>query len=312
MKPLLPAVLTSLLVGGLLGYSLPILTHSGVSPTKLDSGENALSATADSEMSADLEEENVKLKARLDALERELERRNASFEALVEKTDAQVPEPTEAQLRQLKKEWIENALSGDGDPRSSRRAEREFNQMVQNLGLTPDQAQQLGLLMEKREQQRRLSMMRAIGLISEEEYSSMFAELDAFDFNVALNSILSPDQQSSYQTEQSQQWEQGMERVSRMMSERLNLSDERYSEAERASINSAIKTAMNRQAELSIPPAIRELDINKMDKRILAAGFEQLDSDTFEKLYESVVEQAESGEPMIFEGGRRPGPPPRD
>ena len=55
-----------------------------------------------------------------------------------------------------------------------------------------------------------------------------------------------------------------------MMADRLKLNDaERFSSDERVLINDALKVAMDRQVDLQIPPAIRELDINRMDKRIL-------------------------------------------
>ncbi len=312
MKPLLLATLVAFFIGGAIGAILPNLISSHTTASLNSSVGSPIETDLDLTCVSELEKENEALSQKLKSLQKELDRVNHNLASINTENVVQNPEPTEAQVRELKKKWIETILSQD-DPRFAKRVEREMSRMIQTLGLTPDQATELGLLMEKRDQQRRLMMVRSLGLISEEEYASMFAELGAFDFDLSFSSILSPEQQQGLESVQSEQREQGLEQVSRMMADRLKLNDaERFSSDERVLINDALKVAMDRQVDLQIPPAIRELDINRMDKRILAAAYDQLDSATFEKLYESVVEENESGNTIMMGdgGGRRRPPPP--
>jgi len=313
MKKLLPFILIFLFVGGVIGAGILWIYESDTADGIKTFNETDLQQTEEGVSVAELEKENAELKLQLEVLKKQLDQlaakrlsQNAVMQQIVSN------EATEAQKRKLKKQWLEDMLSNENTRGFARRSERELNRMIQGLGLTPDQATEVSLLLEKRDEQRKLEMMRSMGLISEEEYNSMFAELSAFNFDLALNSLLSPEQQLGLDSMQSEQRERGSERITQMMASRLNLNDtERFSESERTAISDAIKTAMDRSAQLEVPPAIRELDINRLDKRILAAGYQQLDSESFEKLYQSVVEENEGGNGVfIGGGGRRPPPPP--
>ncbi len=312
MKPLIPVALLSLVLGGVVGaIALNYLsTDSSKSDTDVttDDGENESHALDFDK----LMEENASLRDKIESLKEQLEHNEDSLDSPEEVLMPVDYEPTEAQLRKLKKQWIEASLE-EVDPRFQRRTEKELNRMIQELGLTPEQASEMALIFDKRDQQRQLGMMLSMGLISEEEYKMMFAEMDAFDFGLSVETILSPDQLNVQQSLQEEARASDIERFSHMVSDRLNLNDsERYSEAERDSVNSAITVALNRDAELKIPPAIRDLDLNRVEKRVLAAGYSELDEATFEKLYQSVVEQKENGDsnfPQRGRGGNRP--PPR-
>lgn len=312
MKKLLPFILVSFFIGGVIGAAILWIYESDETNAGNAAAELLSETAAEQARIAELEKENEELKLQLEAMRNKLDRvdaspvsENAGMQQIVSN------EPTEAQKRKLKKEWLQDMLSSENNRGFARRSERELGRLIQGLGLTPDQATEVSLLLDKRDQQRKLEMMRSMGLISEEEYNSMFAELSAFNFDLALNSLLSPEQQSGLDSMQSEQRERGSERITQMMASRLNLNDtELFSDSERTAINDAIKTAMDRSAELQVPPAIRELDINRMDKRILAAGYQQLGSESFEKLYQSVVEENESGNGVFVGGGRPPPPPP--
>ena len=312
MNKFLPVILVSFFVGGAVGIGINEIRNAHSSDLEATDGAEQLQPSENHDALSDLEAENEALKAKLDQLQEELEQLSkAQTEQLEVLMEAESAEPSEAELRKWKKAWLEEMLQAPDDSRFGRRSEKELSRLIQSLGLTPEQATEVALLMDKRDQQRKLMMMRTMGLISEEEYNTMFAELSTFDFELAMNSLLSPEQQAGLESMQSDQQARGSERVTQMMANRLNLNDnERFSESERSAISDAIKSAMDRTAEIEIPPAIKELDINRMDKRILAAGYEQLDSEAFEKLYQSVVEENENGGEVFIMGGGRPPPPP--
>jgi vacuolar-type H+-ATPase subunit I/STV1 len=315
MKPLVLVAFISLVVGGILGAVVPGLFDIDNKHLRSELGAE----TTDTEQLAllkslkELEKENSSLLEKIEKLKKELNQaRKASSDAEQMLLENEF-EPTAAQLRKLKKDWISAALT-NSDPRMGRRSERELSRLIQTLGLTPEQATEMAALMDKREQQQRLQMMRMMGLLSEEEYNTMFAELDSFDFKLASELILTDEQKQNLETIESEQRSEGIQRGSQMMADRLNLNEEgKFSENERTSINEAIQSAMDRNVEIEIPPAIQELELNPMDQRILAAGYEQLDTEAFEKLYESVVENSESRGGMFMgggPGGGRGGPPP--
>lgn len=239
---------------------------------------------------------------RIEQLEAQLEQLKLSpeSEAVVES------EPSEAQLRRLKREWTEGAIYSVDTSRFARRSEREQAHLVESLGLTPDQAMELSRLVDKRDAQRRLMMLRGMGVLTEEESASLFAELEQFDFELTLTSLLSDEQKATREAMEAEQRDRGVERVTEAMANRLGVTGgDRFSADEQIQVQQSIRSALDPDIDLWVPPAIADLPIHELNKRILSVGFQQLDSETFEKLYESVVEASEDGDGVLRGAGRR-------
>ncbi len=239
---------------------------------------------------------------RIEQLEAQLEqlKQVSENEAFVES------EPSEAQLRRLKRQWTEGVIFSTESSRFARRSEREQNQLIESLGLTPEQAMELSRLVEKRDAQRRLMMLRGMGVLTEEESSNLFAELEQFDYELALTSLLSEQQKAVREAMEAEQRDRGVERVTEAMANRLGVTGgDRFSADEQIQVQQSIRSALDPDIDLWVPPAIADLPIHELNKRILSAGFQQLDSETFEKLYESVVEASEDGDGVPRGAGRR-------
>lgn len=292
-------------MGALLGAAIALrVVDSGAETKALISAEPELSKPETS--LAELERQRSALLAEIERLQ--TERGRLEFDRVDEvPAIASLPlELGESQLRRLRKEWIEASLQPNEESRFSRRSEREQSRLIESLGLTVDQASQLALLMDQREQQRRLAMLRAMGVLNDEEYDSFFSELGSFDFDLALTNMLSPEQLAARESIEAQQREQGVERITQAMVNRLGIAEEeRFSESERSAIQQSIRLALESNTELLVPPAIEDLPIHDLNKRILSAGFQQLDPATFEKLYESIVEASENGRATPGGMGRR-------
>ena len=145
MKPLLLATLVAFFIGGAIGAILPNLISSHTTASLNSSVGSPIEADLDLTRVSELEKENEALSQKLKSLQKELDRVNHNLASINTENVVQNPEPTEAQVRELKKKWIETILSQD-DPRFAKRVERENEPDDPNPWAHPGSSDRAGIV----------------------------------------------------------------------------------------------------------------------------------------------------------------------
>ena len=272
----------ALVLGGVLGC---LGSYLLVSSTAEPSATEARAETSNSES---LKDQISLLESSIDSLQDENRRLRDRCRELENPSE---PESDRATVMDnLKDEWIQEAIRNI-PPSGIKKVAEELAEYQRRYNLTADQMTQLKLLLERREQNRRITMLWQMGMISEEDFRAQSSTLRAFDLDQEVQNLLSDEQKERYLAYQEARQNRNMNIAANVLTERYNIiNPERFSTDQQAAIQEVFKRAYRRDSEVKIPASIRDLDIGRVEKRILALGAQELDDETFTKMYESLVE----------------------
>ena len=225
-----------------------------------------------------LKEENTKLQEHCE----ELENTETSDEDRTTSTQS------------LKNQWIQEIID-QPDPNTVQRFQSEMIELQRRYHLTTDQMLQLEPLLRQREQFSKTIMLRHLGLISEEEFRTRFATLGEFNFDQAVTNLLSEEQKQRYLESRDTQQNIGLNVAAYSFAEQYRITDpERFTPEQQSSIQGLFKKALESAQDLEILPSIQELDIDIMEKRMLSIGYKELDEETFQKMYQAIIDRHEN------------------
>jgi hypothetical protein len=291
MKIGLRTIIIALLLSGFLGYFIAFFSvdREGISSRAIPDTTSLKSDELDS------------LKKQISELEdtvRKLEKENRELQLLCEEVEAtKALETNSAAVATLRDQWIQEIIDKPGAD-TIKKFQSELADLQRRFHLTADQMIQLGPLLKQRGQISRMIMLRHIGLISQQDFDSRFAVLKEFNFDQAVANLLSEEQKTLYLDQQNSQRNKGLNIAAYSFAERYNITNsERFSPKQQTSIQNLLKQALVATSDLEIPPSIQELDIDVVEKRMLSLGYEQLDTETFKKMYETLVENHENNSP---------------
>jgi hypothetical protein len=197
-----------------------------------------------------------------------------------------------AAIENLKAQWVKEIIDRPGDLSGP---QTRLSSLQRRYHLTADQMLQLRPLVEKQERLSKIFMLRHAGLISEDEFNRQMSEMKAFNFDQEVANLLSEEQKERYLEHQNAQHDRGLNIAAYSFSERYNITNpDRFSQEQQTAIQGLFKRALDAPQDLEIPQSIQDLDINMIEKRMLSLGYEELDAETFEKMYEAFVEYYEN------------------
>lgn len=195
--------------------------------------------------------------------------------------------------KQTRMSLIESIINGENDsPAQAEFDEKKFLKKIKNLNLTPEQMSIAERLWDKHMQQMRLTL-QARGLLSEKEKEELFSELRKFDFDSELKMVLTEEQINSYEGKRNQE----LTGVGKMMSAKFFAdygisTDSGFSVADQASVEKAVTQAfIQNDGKLDIPEPIQNLELDPLQKRVLASCYVNLPQELFEKIYNQMVEE---------------------
>ena len=275
------------LIGGALGF---VVAYLLVSPVASSDSTPTLSkpASSDSDVIDSLKKQNALLEATVLRLKAEHEDLQARFHELGN-GEATVENPT-AVTQHLKEQWVQEIME-QRDPKTAESVQVEIRKLQQRYHLTPDQIMQIEPLLKKRQDISKLVMMEHLGLIGENEYKMRFATATEFNFDEALMNVLTEDQKNLYQDSQEARQNMGVSVVAFSYTEQYNINNpERFTSEQQSTIKGLFEKVLESKSDIEIPPSVQELDIDIMEKRILTIGFQELDEETFQKMYQAIVD----------------------
>ena len=280
-----PRTLIAFVLSGTLGFLVAYLLISKTedSPTTISD-----SNYPDSEAIESLKKQNRLLESTIIRLKAENRELQARCDELIDVEDNSEEQGVSTQ--RLKDQWVQEVMN-QSDSRRAQQLQSEMTKLQQRYHLTPDQMLQLEPLLNQREQLSKTIMMRHMGLISEEEFKAKLAMQKDFNFDQELTNLLSDEQKQRYLEHQDTQQNIGLNIAAYSFAEQYGITDtERFTPEQQSSIQGLYKQALESSPNLDIPPSIQELDIDIMEKRMLSIGYQELDDDTFRKMYQAIVD----------------------
>ena len=275
------------ILGGALGF---LVAYLSIPRTSEPDATVSNSGYSEPEALDALKEQNSRLEAtilQLKAENRKLQERDDELE------DAASDEDRRTTTQSLKNQWIQEIID-QPDPQTVQRFQSEMAELQQRYHLTADQMLQLEPLLRQRERFSKVIMLRHMGLISEDEFKARFALMQEFNFDQAVTGLLSEEQKQRYLERWDTQQNIGMNVAAYSFAEQYGITNaERFTPEQQSAIQGLFRKALGGSTSIEIPPTIQELDINIVEKKMLSVGYEELDEETFQKMYQAIIDRHE-------------------